>query len=279
MPTLDQHKSITSSKVILAGDSGIGKSGALISLVEANYNLRILDTDDGLDYLRSLVITKCPSKLKNINYHTVTQDFRILGGKLQFKGLPNVWTRSMKLFNEWDKEAGIGHLNTWTDKDVLVIDSLTFLARAALLQSKALNNRLYADTTDLRDYGNAGSYLEELFGFICSDQVKCNIICTTHISAHDIDKKNEKGKTIKEVIGLYPALVGRKVESKVGTYFNSTLGLKRRGIGAGTKRIIVTQPHGLLDLKSSSTTVPAELPIETGLADYFKLVRTPANPK
>ena len=262
-------------KAILAGESGNGKTGALISLIEADYNLRILDLDDGLDFLRSLILERCPERIQQVNYHTIKQEMRILGSKLTVKGMPTVFNNAMKALNNWDEEAGISHLYTWGPKDILVIDSLTFLAQAAFLLSKGLNGRLGTPVTDRRDYGNAGITLEDFFNFICAEQVKCNIIGITHISHHEMEDPNGK----MQLVGTYPALIGKKIETKLGTYFNSILCVHRKGTGTNEKRIILTKNHKLLKLKGASTTVPAELPIETGLADFFKLVRIPADIK
>ena len=53
MPSLSAHQSNDYVKLLLCGDSGSGKSGALASLVGAGYKLRILDMDNGLDSLKT----------------------------------------------------------------------------------------------------------------------------------------------------------------------------------------------------------------------------------
>jgi hypothetical protein len=43
-----EHESNSIVKAMLAADSGSGKTGALACLVDAGFNLRILDFDNGL---------------------------------------------------------------------------------------------------------------------------------------------------------------------------------------------------------------------------------------
>ena len=41
--------------MMLIGDNGSGKSGAVASLADAGYNIRMLDLDNGIDVLASLL--------------------------------------------------------------------------------------------------------------------------------------------------------------------------------------------------------------------------------
>ena len=51
MPKGSEHKSRKYVKLLYLGDSGTGKTGSLVSLVQAGYKLRVIDLDDGLDAL------------------------------------------------------------------------------------------------------------------------------------------------------------------------------------------------------------------------------------
>ena len=55
MPSLANHQSNEFTKLLIEGDSGSGKTGALASLVKAGYKLRILDMDNGLDALKQTI--------------------------------------------------------------------------------------------------------------------------------------------------------------------------------------------------------------------------------
>ena len=62
MPSMDQHESNHLVKIMIAADSGSGKTGSLAALVEAGFNVRVLDFDNGLSVLKGY--TKDKSKLK-----------------------------------------------------------------------------------------------------------------------------------------------------------------------------------------------------------------------
>jgi Tfp pilus assembly pilus retraction ATPase PilT len=51
MPSMLDHESNELVKILVAADSGSGKTGSLASLVDAGFNLRILDFDNGLSVL------------------------------------------------------------------------------------------------------------------------------------------------------------------------------------------------------------------------------------
>lgn len=70
MPTLENYKAEKPIKMLVMGDTGTGKTGALASLANAGYKLHILDYDNGLDILSTKVK---PEFLKNIEYETLTE--------------------------------------------------------------------------------------------------------------------------------------------------------------------------------------------------------------
>ena len=81
MPSMLEHESNNLVKVMVASDSGSGKTGALASLVDAGFNLRILDFDNGLSVLKGFVKDK--SKLANVHYVDKLQDdLKLVAGRL-----------------------------------------------------------------------------------------------------------------------------------------------------------------------------------------------------
>jgi hypothetical protein len=71
--------------------------------------------------------------------------------------------------------------------------------------------------------------------------------------------------------------VGKALNNTVGRYFNTLFLVKTVGSGDSTKRVICTRNTfagtAQVDLASVDLEVPKELPIETGLADYFRAVK------
>src|SRR4051812_44359341 len=86
MPPLANHQSAKTTKLLLMGDSGTGKTGALASLADAGFNLRILDFDNGIDALFNY-LTDPKSKYSKessarVHYRTLTEQMRNVNGML-----------------------------------------------------------------------------------------------------------------------------------------------------------------------------------------------------
>jgi hypothetical protein len=105
---------------------------------------------------------------------------------------------------------------------------------------------------------------EEVLAMLYDDSVRCNVIVNTHITYIDEQEGISTG---------YPMAIGAKLPPKVGSYFNTVLSFKRSGSGANTKRVISTGTEGLVEAKFPAPNPPRDLPIATGLATIFKLIR------
>jgi len=258
-----------------------GKTGALASLAEAGYNLRIIDVDNGLDVLANLLRDPksgySPGAVAQVEFETITDPFSNVNGKLIPKKA-STWQRVVRLLDNWktfvkdsngkdtDKIASdFGPISTWTTNDILVIDSLTMLSNAALNFILSLNARL-GQQPQQSDWYNGQQLIEGLLQLLFDDGVKCNVIVNCHIAYIGEDNGPQHG---------YPASLGKALPPKIGRYFNSMLMAKTSGSGASAKRKITTVSSPLVELKTTNPLrVKAEYPIETGLADYFRDIRT-----
>lgn len=260
---LEAHPSNSATKMLLIGDSGTGKTGALASLAKAGYNLRILDFDAGLDILAQVLRDESDA-LSRVSFATLTDRLKNVGNRIIPDGLPNAFSRATKLLNHWkDGTEDLGPVTSWTERDVLVIDSMTFASSAALRLVLGQNGRS-GQQPQLQDWGEAMRMIEDLLGLLYSDAVRCNVIVTSHIAFVETESGLSKG---------YPSTLGQKLPPKVGRYFNTVLLTKSVGTGANAKRKIITTSQGLIDLKHPAPgRVPPELPLETGLADFFKIL-------
>lgn len=275
MPKLSDHPSALTTKLLFIGDSGAGKTGALASLADARYNIRIIDVDNGADVLTNLL--KDPKAgysreaLDRVNYQTFTDKMKLGGGGKLIPGKATVWQRAITQIDHWkevDAEGKVitdlGPLTDWTPNDVLVIDSLSFLAKAALNFVLSMNNRLGGQIEQSHWY-QGQQMLEGLCEMLYDESVKCNVIVTSHIAYIGPDNM-EKG---------YANSLGKALSPKLGRYFNTILQAKTTGQGSAQKRKILTNTSGTVELKNSAPTrVKAEYPLETGLADYFRDIRT-----
>lgn len=260
MTQLTKHQSATSTKLLLIGDSGAGKTGALASLALAGYNLRIIDTDAGLDILSNL-LKPHPEALAQVEYETLTDPYGNVNGKLVPRRA-TVWQRLARLLDNWKTEsAEFGPISTWGAKDVLVLDTLTTASNAAMNFVLAMNNRIGQKPWQ-SDYGDAQTYVESMLQMLYDEGIKCNVIVNSHITY--IGEENGP-------VHGYPASIGRALPPKIGRYFNSVLMLRSTGQGASVKRKLLTNTSGQVELKNTNPLkVKAEYGIETGLAEYFK---------
>ena len=270
MGKLSDHPSASVTKMMLIGDNGSGKSGAVASLADAGYNIRMLDLDNGIDVLASLL--KDPKAgykreaLDRVEYETITDKMKNVNGKL-IPTKASVWQRSVKLLDNWETEtAKFGPISSWTPRDVLVIDSLTMLSTGAMNFICAMNARL-GQKPFQSDYGDAQNLVESLMQMLYDDGVNCNVIVNTHITYIGEDGGAQRG---------YPSCVGKQLPQKIGRYFNSIVMARSVGSGTAVKRKILTNSQPMIELKTSAPTrVKAEYPIETGLADLFRDLQGP----
>lgn len=271
MGTLADHNSSQTTKLLLIGDSGMGKTGALASLVEAGYTLWILDFDAGLDVLANVLRAKNAALLSKVNYETVTDSVRNANGNM----IPTAtaWTRSGKVLNDWKIE-------TLGSKDIIVIDSLTFAGKAAVRFVLNLNGKIQ-DFPTFNDYYTAQGLVERLCAALYSDTVKCNVIVMSHVReiGETHIELDSKGRQVTVEVegsrrGFAETGTGKALSKQIGRFFNSILLVDIEGIGQSARRIIRTVPHGNIGLKNSAPgIVRATYPIATGLAEYFAAVR------
>lgn len=269
MPSLRDHQSSQTTKMLFCGDSGAGKSGALASLAAAGYNLRIMDLDNGLDVLKNLLSDPKspygPEAIDRVSYETLTDPMRNVNGKL-IPRQAQVWQKAAKLLDNWKTETSdFGPLTTWGTADVLVIDSLTMLSTAAMNFVLSMNARL-GQQPQQQDWYAAQQLIEAMLQMLYDDGVKCNVIISSHITYIGEDNGPVRG---------YPNTLGKALPPKVGRYFNSTLLAKTSGIGSNQKRKILTTTSGVIELKNTAPTrVKPEYDLATGLAEYFADVRS-----
>lgn len=269
MPPLSSHQAATAAKVLIVGDSGSGKTGALASLAKAGYRLIILDLDNGLDVVYNL-LRNSPAA-ENVFYETCTDEMQTIGGTVLPKGTPKAWTTAMQLLTRWkvSERPGLpaydlGPASSWDEKSVLVIDSMTFLGHAALRHVLAVNKRL-GQTPWQSDWGEAMRLMEDCLSLLYSSEIKCNVIVNSHITF----VTNE----VEQVTKGFPTALGSKLPPKVGRYFNTILQTKTKGAGSAARRVIVTRTEGVTELKNSVPgSLKDEYPIDTGLADIFSIL-------
>ena len=281
-------------KMLMLGDSKAGKTGALASLLLAGYTLRVIDMDNGTDIVEG-ILKKSPEALSRLHVRTCTDGDLEVKRTLMVGGKPTsgvisvpdgtAWDKAMEAFYHWPE---FGAVNTWQGEEVVfVLDSLSFLSQAAMSWVMKLNGRLGQKPFDT-DFGDAQTMVMGVIRSLFSTNLKCHVIVITHIDyrggslfKESADKPNRPAPT-PDHIDLepqkgYPMTVGKALNNVIGRNFNTLFLVKSVGAGSSTRRVICTRNtfagSAQVDLASVDLDVPPELPIETGLAEYFRIVR------
>src|SRR5687767_9827544 len=113
-------------KMLLIGESGSGKTGALVGLAMAGYKLHILDFDNKIagGILPIALQSKAPDKMALVDYEPLRDNFKPTAAGPIINGSPSAFTKSMALLDKWSDGTAP---KDWGPEHVLVVDSLTFL--------------------------------------------------------------------------------------------------------------------------------------------------------
>lgn len=266
MATLDNHQSNEYVKLLLIGNAKSGKTGSLVSLVKAGYKLRILDLDNLLDILKYMVRHECPQYLTNVESRVLRDKRKASAMGVVLQGKPTAYINVVKMIERWKytdhdgTEIDLGEPADWGPDCILVIDSLSRLCDAAYDWIVAISP---ADQHGKAIYGDAQDAVEKLLSMLTSDAMTCNLIVIAHVTYQDMPDGTKKG---------FPQGVGQKLSPKIPEYFSSyVLYTNTNG-----KRTLQTVSNTLIDLANPAPfAMQPSYPIETGLADFFKVLREP----
>jgi len=260
MTTLDLFVTKPFVKLLLVGDSGTGKTGALFPLIEDGYKIKFLDYDNKIasGILPILIRARCPDKMKNVDVETLRDPLRASALGPIVDGMPQAFVKGMELLDKWSDKSipkawGVHDPNT-----ILGIDSLTFLSDSAFNWAKGMN----PSAKDPRQwFYTAQQAVEGVIALVTSSKFECNVIVIAHV-----DWQNRPDGTMKG----YPTTVGKALGPTIPAYFEN-MALCQTVAG---KRTIQTAPTALIDLKNPAAfkMVPT-MPQETGLRDFFKALR------
>lgn len=266
MPSLKDHQSNEFTKLLIEGDSGSGKTGALASLVGAGYKLRILDMDNGLDVLKSYVEHQFPANLNNVEFRTLRDKRKATAEGPVIDGQPKAFINAIKMLDNWKyDDVDLGKPSEWGSDCILVVDSLTMLSDAAFDFREPLTPRGKSGDYDKRaTYFDAQGAIENVLALLTSESFRTNVIVISHIKYIDMPDGTKKG---------YPTSVGSALSPRIPTYFNSVALCETK---PGGKRTLQTIANAMIDLKNPKPFAMAKsYPIETGLADFFAVLREP----
>lgn len=248
MPTLDEHQSGDFTKLIFIGDSGTGKTGALVSLLEAGYSMKIIDMDNGLDALVYFARAS-GTDLSKVEYETFRDSYRATKTGPMLKGSATAFVNAMEQMTKWSEVSD--------PRTVFVLDSLTHLGRAAFEWARGMN----PTAKDPRQwFHTAQQGVLSILALVTSKEFQMNVIVISHVNYKELTEGVAKG---------HPSAVGTALGPQISSFFNTLVLAESSGSGTNTRRKIKTMPTGVIDLKVPNPTIEKELPLETGLATLF----------
>ena len=281
MPQLNPEYEEVPVKMLLLGESGTGKTGALASLLP-KYRLIVQDFDGNISgsWLANK-LRQTPEVLDKFYFRSYADKVKLINNTLVPDGAPTAWRDALKDLTNWrvakpksewadpskpEYEEDLGPSSTWGTDTVYVCDSFSFMGKAAFRYVDAINNFKDGRQT----YFEAQKQLEAALALLCSDAIRCHVILTAHITLVDLENGLSK---------QYPATVGKAFGPTVPKYLDTMLEVRSKIESGIAKRVIRTVPSALLDTKHPVVAgLPAELPLETGLATFFKANTTGEKP-
>ncbi len=240
------------------GLSGTGKTGSLASLVKAGYHVWVLDADAGLGSHNPLrdALKGDREALSRVTYEIIRDEVGPGANGHPTIKKATAYARVGKVLQAWD-------VMSLTSRDIIVVDTLTSLSSAAFNQALALGSRLN-QSPQQQDYGWMAKSVDILIQWLTDPtQCPCHFIVNSHIrflNAEDDDNV---------LLGL-PNAKGQEITRTVAGYFNTVLYYRSTGSGAATKRSIITQPQGVVQVKAAGLNLKAAYDVKDGLAQIFE---------
>jgi hypothetical protein len=270
-------------KLLAVGNSGAGKTGALLSLARKGFKLRIADFDNGAAGTLLPLMTqeeKAGPRALDIDVITFADQFKQMPvflekGKpplkvMQVVNNPDCWERFGAVFDNW---PGQGTIMAWGPETIFVLDSLSFASQAALRHNLRINNRNGMHPYQ-SDWGDAMREVEAILAVLYNPLIKCHVVVNSHV----VYIGEEEGPAGARREG-FPMTIGKQLSPRVPRYFNTMIRFRSERTGSQTNRKILTQGDVGIELKVPAKGVPAILPQETGLIDIFAALGWKTPPK
>lgn len=245
MPNLSDYGGNTSTKLLITGESGSGKTSTLATLVKAGYEVFVADCDNGLSVLRNYLT---PEEITKVRY---------LSFRDKADGKPKAWQslRETLITKGWiDGTENYGKIDSWGPERVLVIDSLSLAGKAALNFVLNQNNQPLDGRVSPGEWGDAGRAIENLIQHITGEHIKCSVVVLTHLRYLEDESSG--------IVNAYPSCLGAALPTIIPRYFNDWFFIKRAKDGVPTLRTI---PNGQMMLKGSQPKLlKPDMPADIG---------------
>ena len=267
-------------RMLLTGYPGAGKTGALASLVNAGYKLRIIDFDGNPE---SMIQYSDRAKLANVDIVSLEDKVGDAGDHIGIKGLPTAFIRGIKLMDSWkykdgDEEIDLGKSSTWGNDTIVVLDGLTGLGDAAMARAMAMLNKSPTKMSQ-QCWGLAMSEQEAFIKKLTGADVPHHVIVISHLKivgpkteqSGDTDLMKEVKAAQGEIIPtrLYPSALGWALPQQIAKHFPVVVNIRVAYKGKSAVRRFDTYAREEMDIKMPTKVELGDLTVEDGLAKIF----------
>lgn len=232
-------------RILICGEPAAGKTGALAQLANAGYRLMIHDFDSNSRVIGSYL--KANAADVYINTYAVakiTNTNLFAGTGMATKQAVDSMRSFCKLLEHWKTDSeDLGPVSAMTARDVIVVDSGTFLGEMLLLAA-------HEDPESKRDqrslYNVTGRYYGAILDYLTGPKVGASVIVLTHLM--QTGEKDDQGKIIGKARDI-PVAIGEKFSKKMPTYFSDIWHLE---VGRDGKRSFKTAATDKASLRTSA---------------------------
>ncbi len=244
-------------RILIYGEPAAGKTGALAQLANAGYRLLIHDMDQNSRVIGSFlkpghadvyINTYAVAKMTATNLFAGKQNDAAQAALKEMR-------RFCNMLQHWKTETeDLGPSSALTAKDVIVVDSGTFLGELLFMAAKADPE---ANKHTPTQYRIAGDYYSAILDYLCGNQVGATVIMLTHLT--QTGEKDDQGKFIGKPRDI-PVAIGEKMSKRMPTYFSDIWRLEVDRAGGRQFRTAATSHEALRT--SNPTTIKAIEPFD-----------------
>lgn len=274
---------VVPARILIVGFPGAGKTGAIASLLNAGFKVRMLMYDK-VSNLQPLFTYTNPAMLANLDV-VVLEDKMRAGQHFQEPvGIPTAFADGLKAMVEWP--GGLGKSSDWGPDTIVVLDSLTSLGESSMRRAMRFANKTPMNLTD-RVWGFAITEQLHYIQALCSSQNRHHTVVLAHlkmigpkeIRADDSDLTKQIKEQQADLIPTryFPSALGRGLPQEIGKEFATILLAENKVVGGKVRKVLRTVPREELDLKlPAAKGFPEELDLGDGLLQVFKAL-TPSS--
>lgn len=278
-------------RLMMMGRPKMAKTGSIAALLNAGFEVGVLDFDGNRDPL--LAFTK-PEFLPNLSIVTVQDKLSLTKGLSQGKEYvqladePTAIRRGFQALDNWSKADPThdwGPVRSWGTNRVLVLDSLTSMGDASFDRVRFINQRNQGNTRD-SDWGVAMQDQSNMLAKLMSAEFKCHVLVLSHLKLIGPKVERMTKDDDDALVDVKVAISKANTDAIPTRYYPSALGralpqeILRRVPAAvlyeviDGKRVIVCKPRAdvAADIGVPGPLAKDTLPIETGLIDIMYAV-------